>query len=659
MLSMKTTPLLLFLLLLVVLVISVLLGNSLMSKEGFVSFQQNKKPSDLVIIPSYSSSNYTVKLYDQLYFDNKNGNIIEVDSTRYSGNVDSTGVTIATTYITARSSSSSSTSHKNVVNGTTVVPQDTPESQITTTSSSYQSYMYLSQSVNTDFYTVFCLPWNTETYIYVVDNTTGTQVAANYFSSAGDSQNFTFPANTRLGLTSYIPFIRPVDNSTADTFYDAQKTLYKIAPFVKYDIMNGNLIIQTAQDGAAKSITVYDRSGKSTFVNASGTINSTTTSVPSSNFAPFSVVDNLGQNLVVYMPYKTNTVIALIGYADGTLTSLTLNNVVRFTARAVDSGITNTPGMNSGSAAGTSANGTNPNPGFNMAPPTQDSAMSEYFKWYWYWKNTGGSTSKLNYSDDYLLKTQIVPPVCPACSTSGTCTNCGGQGGSGTVSQSGKTVVGGNQVGSGGRPENVSNIGSGTFSSNADANTIGGSLTLATYDTVAGVEDVAKTGAGVLNNVVNKVGDVAGAGLAGAGMAVGGVALGAGALGASAINTTGSVVKDVAKDVTGLAAGTGTGVKDILTQNQGHGQGFGPTNRSQTGDQSQLNSKLYGQDNTSSVGPDGKKLTIYRTEGAFQSPYGTTTGTNSGDQYSYYGALPSKGNANFMPVTADFSKFGR
>jgi len=652
MLSIKTTPLLLFLLLLIVLVISVLVGNHIASKEGFVSFQQTKNSLDLVSIPTYSSSNYTVKLFDQLYFDNKNGNIIEVDSTRHSGNTDTTGVSIATTYVSARSSSSSSTSYKNIINGTTVVPQDTPPSQITTTTSSYQSYMYLSQSVNTDFYTVFCFPWNTDTYMHIINNTKNVQEKSFYFNAQGEMKTYDYPDNTRLGLTSYIPYIKPADNSTADTFYDPQKALYKLSSFVKYDITNGNLIIQTAQDGTSKSITVYSRTGTATVVSSAGTITNTPTSVSSASFAPFQVVDTLGQNLVVYMPYGTKTVIALIGFANASLTTLTLNNVVRFTATAVDSGNTKTPGMNSG---------TNPNPGFNMAPPTQDSAMSEYFKWYWYWKNTGASTSKLNYSDDYLLKTQIVPPVCPACSTGSTCTNCGGQGGSGTVSQSGKTVVGGNQVGTGGRPENVSNIGSGTFSSNADANTIGGSFTLATYDTVAGIEDVAKTGAGVLNNAVDKVTDVAGAGLVGAGMAVGGVALGAGALGASAINTTGSVVKDVAKDATGLAAGAGTGVKDVLMQNQGRGQGqgYGPTNRSQTGDQSQLNSKLYGQDNTSSVGPDGKKLAINRTEGAFQSPYGTTTGTQSGDQYSYYGALPSKGNANFMPVTADFSAFGR
>jgi len=32
---------------------------------------------------------------------------------------------------------------------------------------------------------------------------------------------------------------------------------------------------------------------------------------------------------------------------------------------------------------------------------------------------------------------------------------------------------------------------------------------------------------------------------------------------------------------------------------------------------------------------------------------------NPVDNYSYYGALPSKGSSNYMPITADFSAFGK
>jgi hypothetical protein len=48
-----------------------------------------------------------------------------------------------------------------------------------------------------------------------------------------------------------------------------------------------------------------------------------------------------------------------------------------------------------------------------------------------------------------------------------------------------------------------------------------------------------------------------------------------------------------------------------------------------------------------------------------QTQYGTSepvskygTQTTGADNYSYYGALPQK-SSNFMPITADFSAFGK
>ena len=53
-----------------------------------------------------------------------------------------------------------------------------------------------------------------------------------------------------------------------------------------------------------------------------------------------------------------------------------------------------------------------------------------------------------SHGDNYILKTQIVPPVCPTCPNcennckgGGVCTDCGGQGGSGTRSESGSTLA--------------------------------------------------------------------------------------------------------------------------------------------------------------------------------------------------------------------------
>merc|ERR1711871_787110 len=57
--------------------------------------------------------------------------------------------------------------------------------------------------------------------------------------------------------------------------------------------------------------------------------------------------------------------------------------------------------------------------------------------------NTSGSMP-VHFSEDYMLKTQVVPPVCPACPScpsGGNCNNCGGNGGSGTWDSNGKSMV--------------------------------------------------------------------------------------------------------------------------------------------------------------------------------------------------------------------------
>jgi hypothetical protein len=649
--SIKITPIILFLLLLVVLVISVLFGNYLLSKEGFVSFQEDKSPLELVLIPTYSSTNTVAKLYDNLYFDNKNGNLIEVDSTQYSGNVDTTGITIATTNVVPRINSTTSFTFTNKLTNGSAKPQDTTPSLIREITPSYNSYMYPTQSKNTDTYVVFCFPWNTATYIHVLNKTTKLHVASYHSNPTIGIHNYSYSANSSTNTPVYIngfnPTPDPINSTNANKItnplYDGKSLLYQLSSYASFDITNGNLILQTTPKGSSASIDIYNRNGTKQTSTAAGTIQNNTSTVLDIGFKPFVINDLVGNTEILYFPYQKNTLIAIISYSDATMSSYTINNVVRFTPTTVDTGNTKTPNMNVLQ---------NVNTNLPIAPPTQDSAMSEYFKWYWYWKNNG-QPANLNYSDDYLLKTQIVPPVCPSCPlcSGGACTNCGGQGGSGTLSQNGNTVVGGSTISNVKGNANVmsptttsgnySVIGNGTFASNADPNTVGGSLTLASYDTVAGAEGIAQTGAGVIGNVAGTIGNVA--------------------------NTAIGTVGNVAHDVTGLIGGAGSGAAKLLTQNSQRQNNQPPLiNTSQNNqlplintsqnNQSKLNSQLYGKDNTTTTqGPNGKPMTINRTEGAFQSPYGTS----STDQYSYYGSLPNKGSSNYMPLTADFSAFGK
>lgn len=577
--SMKITPILLFLILLVVLVISIAFANA--SKEGFVSFQQDKKPIDYVSIPTYSKTANVVKLYDNLFFDNKNGNVIEVDSSKFAGNVDVTGNTIISTVVTPRINNKMSFSYVFEPTGGNIVAQDTSASLISSVEKSYNSWLYKSVSKNTDSYSLFYIPWNNSTYVHLLDKTTSSQVSSFVFGTSNEMETFVYPENTQIGLTNYLSDADPSNNqNVTDTFYDAQKVLYQMGKYVKYDITNSNLIIQTAE-GSTKSISVYDRSGSPKEIKAAGELSNLPSTVSNVSFKPFTVVDTLGQNLVLYLPYKTNTVIAIIGFADANKSDYTLKNVRRFTSTTID------------------------NPGNVLTTPFKpadlsnntDSAASEYFKWYWYWKSSG-QPGNLNYSDDYMLKTQIVPPVCPSCpacpENKSACTNCGGQGGSGTLSNAGSTVVNGTNI-----PGAVSNVGT----------------------SVANVAGKTVDAAGnVITSTVGEAGDL----LKSAGSGTVGLAkdVGSGTVG---------LAREVGSTTVGLAREVGSGIASLLKPN-GTSVAQGQA----------ANGNAPGQNERNAV-------------------YGSTAsmGTQNADQYSYYGALPVKGDSNFMPVTADFSSFSR
>jgi hypothetical protein len=544
---MNNRPIFLFLLLLIVLVISVLMGNTitLTTKESFVSFQEKKNPIDLVQIPTYSTTANVVKLYDNVFFDNKNGNVIEVDSSSSTGNIDATGLTISSTYVVPRLNNGSSISYSTKSDGKTVTAQDTKESLISPVSLSYNSYYYPTQSKQTSTYNIFYFPWNDQTFVHIINKSTFSNVSSFYFGPNNKMETFKYPLNSTIGITSYVPFTLPTSTNDLEPLYEPTRPLYMVGPNVRYDIQNGILLIKTTNDSSSKSINVYARDGSYKTITSAGQY-SAPNSLANITFQPFVALDSVGQNIVLYLPYQTFTVVALIGYGDTNKLSLVINNVCRFTTTTIDKG----PNANTSTAT--------PN---NL---TKDSNISEYFKWYWYWKNqSGGGDQK--YSEDYLLKTQIVPPVCPSCPTcnSGTCTNCGGNGGSGTLAKNGNTVVNGNNV---------------PRYNNNNPNSVGG----------------------VLNKGIGAVENVA---------------------------------VDVIDNASGLIKGFGSGVKDVLTQ----------------GNRTTIN-------NTNN--PNGlvnRSNNINRTEGDFKSPYGT----QNIDQYSYYGALSNKGSGNFMPITSDFSKFGR
>ena len=570
---MKLSPLFLFLLVLFIFVISVVVCKNCFrgfsKKEGFVSFEANASPVEAVTIPQYATNHEVIKMYDNVFFDQQNGNMIEVDSTTFNGNVavsgnlDTTGDSISNIYVSGRDGTTTSyaTASNNTVN----------ESSIASISSSYNTWNYTTKCTNTPTYQAFYMPWSDSTHVHIIQLKDASN--ASYVTSKKSANNdnkhkislmFGGSASVPIQMGLHVGYKENIKSLSADTdtnnntyvtdpYYDPSKNLYQLSKYVKFDASNGNLVIRSDN-----SITVIDRDFTKKTYNQPGQIASTSNNISTSAYAASLQSDNY-QNTILYVASGQNTLVALFQLDDSS--KYKLFNIGRFTVNGLDKG-----DSSSKKPADASQNVPPPLPADMSA-----NNISDYYKWYWYWNTVANPTTKQ--SEDYILKTQIVPPVCPACPncpSTGSCANCGGQGGSGTLDSQGNSVVqNGNSVG--GVLNNV-------------VSTTGQVVS----DTVGGAIDLTKSAGSEVVNLTEEAGsEVVG------------------------------LAKTVGSDITSIANKTVGTIGNIFTDGQ--------------------NTQSYGQS-----GPSGP----------------AQNGTNPVDHYSYYGALPSKG-ANFMPITADFSAFGK
>jgi len=673
---MKVTALILFLILLIVLVVSVMLGKLGKTRwsEGFVTYQESLPAGNTFILPTYSTANPVTKLVDNLFFDPINANLIEIDSPQFQtgGVIDLAGTSIISTTVTVRENGGGSNQYSGNVtlnaSGDVAGSQSVNESLTASVQLNKTAFVYESLSKNTDTYCVFYIGWNDKTYMHIIDETAKAHVAT--FVAKGSSLNSKYypvdghnVPNSAVGLTGSSSDSDPNNNNfVTDILYDPTKILYQVGQNVKYDITNGNLIVNTST-----GINVYGHTSPVTNTNYTqpGQLTKTATSVQSVPFTPTLINDTLGNNVVLFIPDGTNTLVVLFSTSGTKGRGYKLNNVVRFTATDVDN-----DASSGGSGVISMFNDfTNRFLNQEQLPYMQNGVWSMQHMQHMHQRSM---------YDDYILKTQVVPPVCPSCPNcmggdGGACNYCGGHGGCGTRSMGGNTVVSGNNpsmqrydpntVGAGaghnagasagpitGNYSEV--IGSGVFASNADANTLAGGLTLMSYDMTAGAEDIAKTGASVAIPTVTTTGDVLKTGISDtAGVLTTGikeVGSGLGAVGSGIYGATTNVVGGAV----GLAEGAGSGLMSLgqrptyseTGREQGHpyGPGYGQA------------SQPYGPAGTAGPGSGSGGTGYTPPTGYATAPYG---GTQSMDQYSYYGTLPAKNSANYMPVTADFSSF--
>jgi hypothetical protein len=564
-------------------------------REGFVSFAYSEDSLVDVIVPQYSTTKPVIKLHDSLFFDKSNANLLEVDSEGYNGNIDLTGNTISRITVSPRIGTTSTT--YTVSTSDNVIPTG---SNITTKSMTSKSYE--SKSEETDKYTAFYIPYLYQTYIHVLNTTEKKQMTSFMFGSGNAANNFEYKTGSTYDdaqlaeLESYVNDTDANNNTEVlNTDYSNTRKIFQLSKYVNFDMSNGNLIIFQG-DGNDKKMNIYKRDRSVEQRAVAGT----TTSAYD------------GENTLVNMSYTVITAVdacgqLLVVYVPSGTTSM----VALIGLKDINTAQYDLKNVKRFTANGVDYGDLTTNPSTTSPTPTTGSGQASSVT------QTSGTltdsntgTSCPNDMDDYLLKTKVIPPVCPTCpscpkceSSKGVCPSCGGNGGSGTMSNKGNTLV--NNTNGGDPISNTvqvaGNIGEKTLDTAGGLAEKGIDTTVDVAKTLgSGVKDLAEPGVEVVADGAREIGSAAKSGAEYAGGAL-----------TSAVDTTGKFIGNV------------------LTTN--------PTDVAPS----------QASDNTTLPAASGSNTQV--TPGA----------STKYDVYSYYGQLPEKQQASYIPLTADFSSFSK
>ena len=704
--SFKLTIWAMLFIIVVVLALSYFMKTSV-SQEGFGSYNYTAKNNTKTKIAIYSTEKELVKLHDCLYYDESNGNIIEVVSPKYTNNEETPQGVFTGIHVIKRSDGTISeykvktdTDNNMVVTDRNGETATINESNNLFKSDVNNSFVY-DTTMNVPQYSIIVHANNDETLLHIMDNATRIFVNSYLFSKDADNKSYVY-SNDKFNVA--IIGSKTSNILTGDNYS-------KITNNVVYDKTNGNVIVTEN----TKEITIVSTNGDISNKLASDYVSENT----DSEITEW-VANTTNGNTIIHFPSKNGVYISVLELqkesvsdtttdastdttTDATTDASTDTTTDASTDTTTDASTDTTTDATTDASTDTTTDATTDatidgfttmsgsdsykmvstsvyieyteTPMIDVDDDVDDDVTDEKIS-----DNTGlselekafevlergkelyghlfgldkNSKSGGEYGEDYFLKTEVVPPVCPTCPScangcSGVCNDCGGNGGSGTKGSDGKSITGNNKNAIEKTVDSTGNAIEKTVDS-------AGNVIEKTVDSTGNVIEKTIDSAG---NVIEKTLDSAG----------------------NVISEVGAGTKQVAGDVYGAIGTAGTGVKQVAGDVYGATTGVaGDVYGATTG----IARDIYGA-TTGVIGDLYSGVT--NLSGATQLPatqlparqqVGNTysapvqgqpqmnmTGTsqmpsyqNSVTNYDYYGALPSK-SSNYVARTADFSSFSK
>jgi hypothetical protein len=612
---MKWTPLFIFCTLLFVFLLVLLISKFFASrKEGFILFEKDKNTLASLIIGDYSATKQVLKMYDNLYLDKSNYNLIEVVGTEESDankESDNTGTTISNIYVVPPCSSSvcaaTSYTHPNTDYSQSLKAMPTLlgpwsyETQLAT-STKYQVFFVPIPSINTVVsYTVDLKAFKSVIALKITDTVEDT-----FFQSD--------PSFSGLGVA--------VSNTDAndgkmivETLYDPSMNVYQINKFVKYDFKSKNLLIKPSDTSA---LSIYDQSKNVSVSSETATAGSHTVANPVYNALSLWTLVDPANNLILFVPVSSDYTMIMV--LNKTEKNLVLINALVFQkdvglissngqAPTTASPTTSPTTLTTATASASTSPSPSPTTAYASTSPSPTAALTP--------TPTNPITSYYNThcASDFMLKSEMIPPVsCPNC----ICSSCNSSSGANNHS-----------CGSCGRSTN--GVAVNTFASATETPTIRANLPPVTVQT-----DLSNNP--ILNNT-----------RIGAGNLIGGVLTGAGNLGNSAITGAGNLGGGLMTGAGNLGGGLMTGVGNLVASNpyNTNYSGFSASTSGQA-----VNGQGFGQGMVSEA--SRQKVNNQRNQ-YYESPSVQSQPSNLTTQYG----SQSSSSSVFLPLTSDFSRFSK